>query len=343
MRGVAAIAVMLFHFTQHTPWSIFGNADLAVDLFFCLSGFVIAFSYQGRLRRDMALRTFLRKRLVRLYPMYFLGLLLGAFALLLRIALDESDTGVLRTLGAIALNLAYLPFLGDFAIRLGDTRISGVLFPVNSPAWSLFFEMAVNLSFGIWALRRKDANPTPWLVFGALALIAYVGFTHQPAPGWDLHNFLGGFPRTIFGFFAGVFAYATLEAMRRFLPVVHPVYLLCLLVAVFLPAPHFQHWSAAPWLGCALVLVPSIVAVGAVSGTENPILQKTFDYLGWISYPLYCLHFPVMALFTMTGMGRNYGPAGVALLAAITWAAAHLLSRFVEEPVRARLARLPRP
>jgi hypothetical protein len=42
LRGIAAVVVMLYHFTQHTSHPIAELGSVCVDLFFCLSGFVIA-------------------------------------------------------------------------------------------------------------------------------------------------------------------------------------------------------------------------------------------------------------------------------------------------------------
>jgi peptidoglycan/LPS O-acetylase OafA/YrhL len=47
MRGVAALCVMIFHYGQATRYTVFHCAGLAVDLFFMLSGFVIAHAWDG--------------------------------------------------------------------------------------------------------------------------------------------------------------------------------------------------------------------------------------------------------------------------------------------------------
>src|ERR1700684_2462821 len=74
LRGVAAIAVMFSHFTQE---SVFKNAYVAVDLFFMLSGFVIAHSYGTRLLAGMTAVEYIKRRIIRLYPMLLLSLLIG--------------------------------------------------------------------------------------------------------------------------------------------------------------------------------------------------------------------------------------------------------------------------
>jgi len=82
MRGIASIAIMLHHFTQHTLAAYFPTL---VWLLICssgLGGFVVAYSYLDRLQKSMSAKEFLIKRLIRLYPMFLIGMSLGAIAIL---------------------------------------------------------------------------------------------------------------------------------------------------------------------------------------------------------------------------------------------------------------------
>jgi peptidoglycan/LPS O-acetylase OafA/YrhL len=76
LRGVAAVGVVTFHFMEMVIWNYsklwIGHGFLAVDFFFCLSGFVIGYAYDDRLEK-MGLRTFLKGRLIRLHPLVVLG------------------------------------------------------------------------------------------------------------------------------------------------------------------------------------------------------------------------------------------------------------------------------
>jgi peptidoglycan/LPS O-acetylase OafA/YrhL len=61
--------------------------------------------------------------------------------------------------------------------------------------------------------------------------------------------------------------------------------------------------------------------------------------LGWISYPVYCLHYPIGRLAKFLGVGTHdpgYLPMGAGI--AVTLAAAMALTRWYEEPVRAALS-----
>ena len=60
LRGLAAMLVVTFHTPAQLKYFLnFPNSFLAVDFFFCLSGFVIAFSYEDRLKQSLSLRNFM--------------------------------------------------------------------------------------------------------------------------------------------------------------------------------------------------------------------------------------------------------------------------------------------
>ena len=90
-RGIAALAVMLYHFRKLVyPEVVMSNVPhllqrsyLAVDLFFLMSGLVIARAYEPRLKTGaMSFSGFCVTRWIRLFPLYILGTLLGfAYAL----------------------------------------------------------------------------------------------------------------------------------------------------------------------------------------------------------------------------------------------------------------------
>ena len=159
MRGVAAIVVMLWH-SPDLPWHIRNrNGALAVDFFFCLSGFVIAFSYEDRLKKGLKLSSFYAARLIRLYPVYLLSML---FAFAVSIAIDRyvhADRSQIHTQAAfLAMSLLLLPNFGN--------SNNPLLFPLNTPAWSLFFEVIANL-FYAFAVSRKLVSS--WLVAAVCA------------------------------------------------------------------------------------------------------------------------------------------------------------------------------
>ena len=84
LRGVAALLVLWYHvfegyqFAGNQPIIEFMNHGyLAVDFFFILSGFVIGYAYDDRMRRTLTLGGFFKRRLIRLHPMVMLCAVIG--------------------------------------------------------------------------------------------------------------------------------------------------------------------------------------------------------------------------------------------------------------------------
>lgn len=90
LRGVAAIYVVAYHMTGHwkqPPWltTFIKHGYLSVDLFFILSGFVMALTYGGLFIdrfRWSDYRRFLLVRLARVYPLYLLMTLITLILIL---------------------------------------------------------------------------------------------------------------------------------------------------------------------------------------------------------------------------------------------------------------------
>jgi peptidoglycan/LPS O-acetylase OafA/YrhL len=80
LRGVAAICVLYLHIGIAAGVPYFGMGFFNVDLFFCLSGFVLTHAYKRIVSEGLSSKSFLVERMVRLYPTYVVGLLIGIVA-----------------------------------------------------------------------------------------------------------------------------------------------------------------------------------------------------------------------------------------------------------------------
>lgn len=289
LRGLAAVAVMIYHYSQHNGVNWLSAAWVAVDLFFVLSGFVIAHSYSKHILAGMSFGQFMRLRLIRLAPLYMVGLALGILTACLTLMHGRSSAiGAPEILKAAGLGLLFLPYLNQLAWPFGAQALSGPVFPLNGPAWSLFFEIAVNIAFFFHLRRTKQ--PASWM----LVLMAYLLFfalsLHLDIvnPGWGFENFIFGFPRVTAGFFMGALIFrAGLQHKRVPMPLVLGMASLTLLC--------FLRNTAKTTMGATLFLVPMTVAMAStawVSGTA----RKLCEVLGNLSYPIYIIHFPLYQL-----------------------------------------------
>jgi len=122
LRGFAALSVVLFHLGHwlNAPW-LATNSHLAVDFFFCLSGFVLPLAYEQRLKSSLSPLRFLRIRLIRLMPLTILATIISAFYVLFRSHVNGSALSTGELLLATFLGIVNIPF-SPLAARLADRR-----------------------------------------------------------------------------------------------------------------------------------------------------------------------------------------------------------------------------
>jgi peptidoglycan/LPS O-acetylase OafA/YrhL len=283
MRGVAAIAVVVRHFGQtFHRWE--PNSYLAVDLFFVLSGFVLALNYDSRFSSGMTAMTFMRLRATRLLPFAIIGAMLGLAS---QFVSAPTSLSTFQSFASAMLTAAALP-----TPPLANPRI---LFPLNTAFWSLFFELWVaNLVFALfWRWLR---GPTLWLVIvaGAVGVLISERHFHTMDIGWSWSNVYGGFPRVGFSFFSGV-AIQRLDiarSSRRQIP--SWVCLVVLVAALCLPL----QGAAANLTDLAFVLFlfPGLVYFGATAVEKN---RRIGTILGDVSYGIYTIHVPLLVLLAL--------------------------------------------
>ncbi|WP_323992608.1 acyltransferase [Nguyenibacter sp. L1] len=280
LRGLAAAAVVLCH----TPvifastWSPAGGY-LAVDLFFGLSGFVLADAYSARLDAGMALSSFMWKRVLRLWPLYALGLTISAAATALAIAMHYAPVS---KLAPFLPSLFYIPWFGS----------SQELYPLNYPAWSLFYELAVNLVMA--ATWRKLSNRVLIGIVGlsALGLIATAHFYQSLNTGFIWPEAPGALARLGFSFFLGILLWRARPRLVAFkLGAWVPMVLLGLGLVIH---PSFVPRGVQDLIE-VFFLMPAIIWMGAATQPTGRSLT-IFKALGAASYPLYTVHVPMLAL-----------------------------------------------
>lgn len=337
-RGVAAICVMAAHYTQPYPWAqLLPSADIAVDYFFCLSGFVIAHAYLNKLQDGaLSLRGFVRTRLVRLSPMYFLGSAIGLIATIwVSLALDLNSWQSIAIVGLFAIGL--VPYFGSLAVRSSLEGHYGLIFPLNGPAWSLFFEMFANIVYARFRLTM------PWVLIVVVLSYAWLvasTYSFGGPTGFHVQNFVGGFPRVFFSFYVGTLLHQLWLWKRPKLIGLGPL-VPCFCIVAVCAAPK----GIAVFLLLILFACPLIVWL-STANPRNPTLSQVFGFLGEISYPLYAIHFPVHTIAQFAyeqATGRNeVMPIPLLIcVATLVIGASFFMSRMYDAPIRSVLGRRP--
>jgi peptidoglycan/LPS O-acetylase OafA/YrhL len=317
LRGVAAGAVLLGHATSVVLGpSLIERKHLAVYFFFMLSGFVVSYAYEAKLKAGMSVQEFYLRRIIRLYPLIFASAVIAAASLTIGSAQFRSDP---MTVPATLLAVLGLPS--------PHTMFSFGRFPVNPPQWSLFYEMIAYVVFGLFIAKAKNIELIILLLGSTVAfgitLWLYFGFIPLP---WVVFHALAPFC-------VGVLLWRVKSA--GVLPDIRSSFLVlsfCLIAVCCIP----MRFGWVPDFIVVMGVFPLIIMCGTIKATG--LTQKMSNFLGELSYPLYILHWTVLLVIKKLFLNA-VGPVltisiSVVAAVAMSWALLVLYDR----PVRARLS-----
>ena len=349
LRGVAALMVVVFHlfeaYSGGVPQNqIINHGYLAVDFFFLLSGFVVAYAYDDRWGR-MSQWDFYKRRLVRLQPMIIVGGLIGAALLgLQHFSIFPKLAGVTpwQVLGVLLLSFVMIPLRPSAEIRGW-----GEIYPLNGPQWSLFYEYAANILYAVGLRKLSNRALGVLVAVAALALVHLLTFGPRGdvIGGWalDANGIRIGLTRVMFPFFAGVL----LMRLGKRIKVPNAFAVASLLLVVAFSLPRFGG-AERLWLNglyeaaCVILLFPLIVAIGAGDKQADGASVRVARFFGDLSYPLYITHYPLIYIYTGWVVDRKIPAAQGALVGAGVFvgavAIAYACLKLYDEPTRRWLA-----
>lgn len=296
LRGIAALCIAIRHApylwgNDHHPTEIFQESYLAVDFFFVLSGFILAFAYRDRLSTNMKFKEFVFARTLRLYPLYVMSVILSVPYI------AWSAVAAKTSYEASAFATIAMLFM------LPNPLFNNALFPYNLVVWSLFFENVANIIFGAFTKLLTPGFLIVYLTISGsfLALSVqqnWLGFGSgngpmDAGPTWE--SFGAGLLRVMYSFFAGVFVYHLHErnVMRM---AVNPL-LVCLPLLLALISYPPSELAGLFDLACTIVVFPLIVLIGSYNNPTK-VLSKFFEFIGSLSYGMYVLQIPIYVLCT---------------------------------------------
>ncbi|RED26784.1 peptidoglycan/LPS O-acetylase OafA/YrhL [Flavobacterium cutihirudinis] len=346
LRGVAAIIVVAFHILEAFNGGsrfkqIINHGYLAVDFFFLLSGFVVAYAYDDRWTK-MTQWEFYKRRLIRLQPMVIMGMIIGAIFYYFQ-ASDNlfpmiANMEVWKVIVTMIVGFTLLPIPPSLEIRGW-----GEMHPLDGPAWSLFFEYIANILYALVFRKFSNKVMSVFVLIFAGMLINYTVFGPKGdvIGGWSL-NFEQiniGFTRLLYPFFAGVL----LCRLGKLIQIKGAFWVCSLLITIVLAMPRIGDENSL-WMNglyesfCIILIFPLIVAIGAGGVIKNPLSLKICKGLGDISYPIYITHYPLIYWYTAwvvdnkVSLQDGYLIGIGVLIASIT--IAYLCLKLYDEPVR---------
>jgi peptidoglycan/LPS O-acetylase OafA/YrhL len=336
LRGLAAILVVCYHAPGYMRLD-FQGGFLAVDFFFCLSGFVMMHAYGARLRESMTLRDFLVVRVLRLWPLYLLGTLIEMARFpLARVRVTYAQHHLTATVFLVVCGLVGIPNLMRFVY-------AGSLYPFNLPCWSLAYEMLANIGFAASARKRLATPALAAICVLSFACLLFVALSHHTLDsgasiaGWRL-----ALARVGFSFSTGALLFKLREGRNAsFLASNLAAILLAAIFTVTFLVPVSKVHAPAYQFVCITLIFPAVVYCASRISVSG-VLLATAVVLGDMSYPIYVLHEGLMppipqSAVALSAQHPHLVSLGGLVVIALVGFAGWVISRKFEIPLRRRL------
>ena len=340
LRGSAAFLVVAFHIIGiplgfNNSKNLLHHAYLAVDFFFGLSGFVIAYAYDDRWSR-MGTWQFFKLRLIRLHSLVVLGATMGLASYMLDpYGKDLQQTPLVTLLLAYVASVLLVPS-PTVQNRVGETHT------LNSPSWSLTQEYLANVAYALILRRlRTSVLAVIAVVTGAVLLLEALQRGSLDA-GWGYSNYWMAPIRLAFPFVTGLWLFRVHDRLPRFKVGFLPLSIL-LLGAFAVPVlPKLGTFSCNGLYDaiCVLLVFP-VILIGGAHSNAGFGLTGLCKASGRLSYPLYMTHYPFMYVYANWVETRHPARATqrevALLLVPLVISVAWLAVKFIDEPIRAKL------
>lgn len=349
-RGIAALIVALFHLRIGIDhFSLIRNGYLFVDLFFVLSGFVMCAAYGSALTTMHDFRTFLIRRIGRLYPLLIFSTLI--FILAENLIIFAKQFAFAHGYGHLLNNPGTL----DYAIPTAAEIISTITLThgmgvfdrliLNTPSWSISTEFYTYFLFaGICLVlfgKRRIAAFAFFSVIGGIVSVWASVSVHECLTQKGCLSLTSdfGFLRCIYSFFLGALVYHASRNIR-----IYPNLLQAIGIAALTSL--LLYTDDYPWLGFVFPLSFAVLILSICNDTgwlARLLKAEPFQVLGQRSYSIYLLHMPLVLFFeNIAKRVTGVIPSTIVLVAyvAILITASGWTYRFVEDPLRKRFNRL---
>lgn len=326
LRGIAAFMIVFYHMDiVYGIGGPFQRGYLFVDLFFLLSGFVLAVSTEKKLLSGIGALEFTWARFKRLWPLVAVG---AGVAVVRAFVIGMADP--LTLLWWLALDLVMLPSLAG----------AGPFYRYNGPQWTLFYELLANFLHGA-VLKRVATNLMLVLALIMGAWLIYTVRGHGAdtmgvnAPTWA--TWWNALPRVFWSYVLGVWIGRKYREGARW-PGLPWWLALALPIAGIAAVPYLPLGKVAGDLGFVILFLPLMMWLVAMSQPPQA-LRVPLEWLGNYSLPLYCVHLTVL-VWTKEIASSNSGQVaaiavGFALL--LSWVFSKLVS-FSSKPTVAKVA-----
>lgn len=324
LRFIAALMVYLCHL--NTDYfgvfvkEMFSQGFIGVSFFFILSGFILSYSYEDKLKNEVtSKRQFILLRLARIVPMH---LLLAMPFILLTIHLKNFDFS--KTLTNILLMQSWIPKEDYY-------------FSLNGVSWSLSDELFFYLMF--IPLIYTSITKKVITAISIITLLLTIYFLKIIQTEELNHWLYYIFPVSrLVEFICGMIIYACWKNSRLSTvdSLLFLISLLPLLIAIY-----YSNNINNSLRYSLYYLLPMVIFFTSCIYLRNGVIHtilssKTLELLGKSSFIFYLIHQPII-LFCFKIFGHNPGPLYLIALLVIITIVSIILYKLVEEPLELML------
>jgi peptidoglycan/LPS O-acetylase OafA/YrhL len=340
VRGLGAIIVLMGHTITSWGLPMPQSGAIVVDAFFLISGFVIAYAYEPRLAAGMGAGEFMLQRLIRLFPLYLLGTV-AVYLTLVALKLGDDDSGDLIALytGQLIPQLFMLP--SPEVLQTTD------FYSLNTPAYTLFFELAVNLVYVLifrWLTTRVLIGV---VIASGVVLAITIFWFGSIGVGSDWATWWGGFGRASFGFFIGVLGYRIAGSPQT---AERPVSWWAIPLVLLLPTMCFIPATPElrPYVDMSLAIGVFLPLLLLCQSIRPPDWFTGVCFVGGqISYAVYILQQPLREIYERLDWNSTLlpdtAPLGGIIAVVIVVAVSYAAERYYDRPVRRFLTHQLKP
>ena len=208
-RGVLAIMVAIYHtiwlsHLQATP--LFNNGPVLVDMFFVFSGFLMFTLYDGKITSGEHAKSFMKRRIARIYPLHFFMLLVAVIYAFARIIAHYIGLATYTEGEILPFQAGASDTIWSFLSNLTLTHSMGLhdSLSFNMPSWTVSVEFFAYFVFIGMMMFMRPKKGWHFIVLAAFIAVNYA-ILSRLKPDMDFH-YDYGFWRCLGGFFTGVIA-----------------------------------------------------------------------------------------------------------------------------------------
>jgi peptidoglycan/LPS O-acetylase OafA/YrhL len=332
LRALAILPVLLFHY--RVPG--FSGGFVGVDVFFVISGYLIAGLIYGEMRDGrFSILEFYERRVRRIFPALFLVLMACTVAAAF-LFFPSDFSRYAKSLFATAFFASNIEFWRE----LGYFDISAEMKPLLH-LWSIAVEEQFYVLFPAILLLVSGRSKARALVTVALILVASLAFSIyavKAGPAFAFYMLPSRAWELMLGAVVAIGAFPSVSRPLREALAGLGVAMIAASVFLYTKATPFPGAAALlPCVGTALV----IYAGQAATSVNRALSTRPLVFVGLISYSLYLWHWP-LAVFTRAALQRDVTARETVALIAVAFALAWASWRYVERPFRAKSFHPPR-